>query len=395
MTVELDEIDELLQRYSAAENRIASNLHELQDHAAYDLLRNGAVDGSTAAQLGPAVAAADQLWDMFSQLRDALSRARRLRGTDRRMNDRQRAPIIEILTGPSILVETVVTPLSERGLFDESSNERRITIERLLDDMRAAYEPLRDGVAAIHAVHRNLLPRLDAAEVTIAAAARSATELGIVEPEVETARRRLETVRSLMLDDPLALAPDEGERLDRQVRLAAGRVADVRRGRDRLESDLASMAGLVAEVRTLRARAATALAEATAKIAGPAHLVRVPPVAAIDGPNGLAARSKAIIDDPSPSWQQRRARLDKWLLVARRLRDQLAAAEASNRVGLQRRDELRGLLTAYRAKMAGTGKAEHRAAFEVADEAHNELYTRPTNLARAEQLLGELARTVA
>ena len=90
----------------------------------------------------------------------------------------------------------------------------------------------------------------------------------------------------------------------------------------------------------------------------------------------------------------RRAGLDAWMRSARRFRDQLAQAEAANRAPLQERDELRGLLTAYRAKMAGVGKAEDQTASELADEAHNELYTRPTDLDRALRLLRELGAAV-
>lgn len=389
-----EEIDELLQRYSAAESRIAVNLHELQDHASYQLLKNGTLTGSTARKLDPVLAHADGLWSLFSSFRDTLSRARDLRGTDRKIDRDNEDELIRLLSQASVVVSTGTTPLHERDLLGSITSDSRITIEQALDTMRERYEPVRDAVASVRSVQRDLLPRLDAVATTISQAAEAAAALGITEPELGRAERRLEQLRHMALDDPLGIPPNEADKLEGLATVAAGRIAATHASRENLDADLASMAGLVAEIRTLRARAESARTETMKKIAAPDGLRAVPSPQAIDGPNGLASLAQKLLQGPASSWQARRVSLDKWMTAAKRLRSQLFRAEEANRAPLAARDELRGLYAAYRAKMAHVGKSEDATLFELADEIHNELYTRPTNIERARSLLGELGRAV-
>lgn len=388
--MDLNSIDALLQRYSAAESRVGANLHELDNHSTYQILRTDELRGRTGAKLSKVFKKAESLWELFGHLQSVLSRARTLRG-DGRVRNEDRKQLEDLLTGPSVLLYTTAIPLNERDLLDAVASDETITIEQLLTRMRLIYEPIRDGVAEVEEVLRNILPRLDAADTTVARVTKEAGQLGVREPELNEAARRLDRLRRLSIDDPLAIPGNAADRLESQVRLAAGRVAEMKKGHDQLHGDLAAMAGLVAEVRTLRARAEAAREEALTKIANPIGLVRVPPASAIDGPKGLAEAAENVVIDRSMSWQAQRNEADGFLVRARRLRDQLRRAERSNRSGLNKRDELRGLLTAYRAKMAGVGLAENLVLREITDEAHNELYTTPTDLARAERLIGEVA----
>ena len=390
-----EQIDELLQSYAVAESRIAVNLHDLADHTTYELLKNGTLEGVTALRVGPTLDDSEDLWELFSHFHDALGRAQALRGTGKRVDNNNEAQLVRLLTEPSILISTTATPLAERGLLDSTDSERRITFDQAIARMRAKYEPIRDAVADVQRVQRDVLPRLGAIATTLAEARQTADALGVTEPELSRAERRLEQVRVMAIDDPLGLAPNEGDKLEQLARLAVGRVAALRAGRDNLDADLASVEGLIAEIRTLRARAEAAGLEAVEKIAGADGVRAVPSEAAIDGPNGVAARARGLVDGPASSWQGRRSALDDWMRSARRLRDQLFRAGEANRAQLRVREELRGLLTAYRAKMAGVGKAEDPVATELADEAHNELYTRPTDLDRARRLLRELGAAVS
>jgi len=319
------------------------------------------------------------------------------RGTGNRIGGGEREQLAELLTKSSIVLTTSQTPLHERDLLDDGHNSTMVSLEELLSRMRKLYMPIRDGVAKVDERLRSVLPRLDSAATTLAQLDADATALGVVEPELTRAREHMERTRQLSIDDPLALKTKAGSELDRMVSSAAGRLAQIRQGHDQLQSDVASIPGLVAEVRTLRARAASAWSDAQAKVVGAHGLVRVPNVHAIDGPGGLAERAGAVTDPAvkSPSWQVQREVLDQWLRQARRLRDQLTRAEQANRAPLVRRDELRGLLAAYRAKMARQGRAEERMLGDLVDEAHNELFTAPTDLVRAEQLVRDLANTLA
>lgn len=396
--MDVAQIDETLQRYSLAEGRIGANLHELEIHSTYQILKTDKLRGTTSARIGPALQAADELWSMFGLFRDALAKARKIRGTGNRLGGSERAQLTEMLTTPSVVVRTAPTPLGERDLLDDGHNETKMSFEQIMARMRALYVPLRDGVAKVDDVLRDILPRLDAAHETLSRADAEAAALGVVEPDLRAARDRLDEVRRLSIDDPLALGSNAGSQLDRMATSAAQRVAQLRQGHDRLHSDLASMEGLIAEIRTLRARAAAAWTETQKKIAAPTGLVRVPGPMAIDGPRGLSERAASISSGPSSSWQAQRESLDLWLDSTRRLRDQLVRAERANRSPLDRRDELRGLLSAYEAKIARLGRSDDQRLDNrlenIVDEAQSELFTAPTDLVRAEQLVRDLASAI-
>lgn len=214
--------------------------------------------------------------------------------------------------------------------------------------------------------------------------------LGVSEPSIILLAGQIAEVRARVMDDPLGLDPDAGFELDQAVADAALAVGQLRRGHDELDADLARTDVLVARARTQRAQAAVALAEAQAKILSPTGLATVPAEALVDE----IARRAAHLRVDTGNWQQRRADLDSWLGIAERLVGQLGEVVARNRHPLERRDQLRGLLSAYRAKAAAVGLIEQAGVGDVADEAHSELYTAPTDLGRGAGLVATLAELV-
>ncbi len=148
----------------------------------------------------------------------------------------------------------------------------------------------------------------------------------------------------------------------------------------------------MASLRTLRARAEAAATECASKVVAPDRLVRVPSASVIDGDGGLADRLDELFERaPTVSWNQKRSLLDGWLATARKLEKQLARAEKANRMPLEQREELRGRLEAYRAKIAAVGKAEDLELTAIVDDARNELYTAPTDLENAAAAIETLA----
>jgi len=250
----MTEIDELLARYSAAESRIAANLVELDDHPTYELITSGVLTGVTHARVNAPAANAPLLWTGLDALRNTLTTARQVR-SDGRVSRDDRSELAEILKGKSVLMGVVETPLAERDLLAGRSVERRLTIEALLGELRAIYEPLRDAVADIDAVWRDVLPRLDAANTTLGELSGELSELGASEPTLTAASAQLSELRLVVMDDPLSLDAGAGQELDQAVAAAARNVGQLRHDHDALDTDLARTEELIATARSLRARA--------------------------------------------------------------------------------------------------------------------------------------------
>lgn len=389
--VDLQEIDERLQRYTAAEQRIAANLHDLQQNAAYIILTTDTLHGITARRLNKALHATPNLWEMFTELQATIGRAHALRGTARKLKTAERAVVEKILTERSVLFRSDVAPLASRDLLGGGFTDERVTIDEMLQIMQRTYESIRDGVVEVESVMSRLLPRVDAAARTLEWADRHAADLGLNPPELREAHNRVSDLRRRATDDPLSIPSNAGDEIERLVEAAAAHVSQFRQSRNDLQSDLSSTARLLGEIRDLRERAEQARVDCLARIVNPIGLVRVPSRQAIDGPNGLAARCEPIVASTAP-WQEVRIMLDDWTAKAERLRDQLRRAVGANQVALDHRDELRGRLSAYRAKMAGLAREQDAVVVDMADEAHNELFTAPTDLGRAEQILAAIGR---
>lgn len=386
--VEKADIAQLLSRYTAAEARIAANLLELDDHPTFALVTSGVLTGETAHRLIGAAGAAPSMWMLLDALRVHLDSARDL-ALEKSTPERREA-LEHLLTGPSVLIETIDTPLAERDLLDAESTERRVTVDQVIDELRAAYDPIRDGIAEIDEVWRDVLPRASAAETTLGELAAEARELGVTEALVTMAQHQLDQVRATVMDDPLGLDANTGAELDEAVAEAAHRVGTLRQGHDELSEDFARTEALVATARSLRERAAAAYAEANAKIRDASGLLRAPARSLVDSLAADAARLRSGSDE----WQQQRHELDSWLGRAGRLVAQLDRVQARNQEPLDRRSQLRGLLAAYRAKAASLGQIENVDIADLVDDIHSELYTAPTDLDRAQRGLATLAEDI-
>ena len=276
-----------------------------------------------------------------------------------------------------------------------------VSCDGLIELFRSVYEPVRDAVARVDAVWRDLMPRIDAATVTLGRAEALSSRLSVRLPEVMMAKQRLDAVRSSVSDDPLSLSSRVGPDLDALVLAAAEAAGSLERAHGNLDSDLQGTDAVLAELRVLRARAAAAYSEAEAKVVAESPLIKVPGTSVIDGPNGLAHRAAQIVGDvvgqateSTTDWHAARRELDQWQKMAARLHAQLSRALETNSTPIAQRNELRGRLRAYRVKASMTPELPQEID-SLGQEAHDELYTRPSDLGRAVKLIDEFAQRLS
>ncbi len=365
---------------------LRADLGDLEQSPSFLMLAADDPGAMTATRLGASGVESVDLWPLLESAGTALAEIRL--EVDLHPTDEARARV----AGPELARPRVGGPASWPGTHTVA--ETVVEVRRRLD----AVQPL---VAEVDELWRSILPRVDAASASLARLRAEMDELGVPEPLIGRAEALAADLRERLVGDPLAVVAADGDRLDALVAEAAGQVARQAAGHESLADDLARAEELLAELRLLRARAVAAGTEARTKVAGDHELVRVPSVAVLDGPGGLAERLDRVLGRPGTGaegarpalgWNQQRGLLDAWLGQADRLRDQLRRALDANRGPLELRDELRGRLQAYQAKMSAVGRAEDLTLGDVVDQARSTLYTAPTDLDRARDLIDDLAR---
>ena len=370
-------------------------MYAVDQHPGLGLLRGGTMAGRTAERWRTLRPEVDQAWAYFSAFGDLLEQARAVRGR-RRLDTADWGELARLLREP-------VVGLGADGLsVDVAAAGAAVAGGLNLEDLVAQLDKRVAGVivqlseveAAWTAAASAIAPVSDRVD----AAVGLATQVGAAS-SAESLRAGLAEVERLDMRDPLAAAP-------------AGRLSDATRSRldtlaaaaDRTQAELAeltrlreaypqrrtALVSLVDDVAAAEEGVGAAQQRATEKIANPG-LGAVPAAAAI-----LRARIPALdrlaLD---AQWRQLSADLSTVEASAARARDRALELTRAADGLLDRRDELRGRLEAYRAKAAARGFAEHEALSGCYTRAHDLLFTAPCDLRASTRAVHEYQQTLA
>jgi chromosome segregation ATPase len=392
-----DEADQALRRLRDERDRITSVLLDLEGQQGYRLLKGAALTGETARRWTDLSRTMTSLWRLFEAYGGVLARAEELRA------QRSRPDLAELgalLAGPSVELPSDI-PLERRTLLGPSTE--RLTLDAVVTRMTPLYEEAARAIAAVDASWSALLSRLGEVEDEARTVrglldslggdpdrrARGAREEGsaTIEPEFDRIDGELGGLRETVRTDPLSITPaafdgvaaaltDLRPRLEAAVRFRAEHEERVRR----IGESIGLIRAAEEEARQERERA-------LAKIASP--LPHEP--AELSGP--LADRLAALD-----------ALRGRWTELAARVADlERATATALERARqtvrtitglIERRDELRGRLDAYRAKAGRLGRLEDPELTELYQRARDLLWTAPCDLRQATASLAEYQRAI-
>ncbi len=373
-----DAADQMLAGLGAAYDRIAAAMFALDGQPALGYLRGSTLTGTTASRWQLLRPELDLLWAHFTVLGVVLDQARAIRGA-RRPGDAEWSELT------ALLQETTIG-LDAAGLPSDGSGGPAVTWIKVWDlaqqvEQRCAAVAahLSEVDAAWSAVAGRLAPMSEAVD----AATALAVELGMADT-VEPLRATLANIQSSALDDPLSSAPGGriGSRVDASLRELSTRVdttrqrlAEIKRLRDGYQQRVAGLRGLADEVTAAERELAEVYARVTEKIVEPG-LAALPA-----GGAGLHTTADQL---------ERLGRSGEWSTLADTMATtEQSAQQARERVAylrqvatglLDRREELRGRLDAYRAKASSKGLVEHPDLTSRYDEAHTLLYTAPCDL---------------
>jgi hypothetical protein len=356
---------------------IEADLGDLQRSLPYQLLFDGQrVTGLTRSRLDSAVGTVEGLWLGFNVLMDVLAEAGRVVGNGYRP-DLEELRIVEWL------------------LFEDSLElaGRRVTPDELLQDLVQALSTTAQIIEEADDVWRRTVPAMARSEEEIDVLLRRAAELGT--PAHAEHLRQMQTqvawLRSQAADDPLGVV--EAFERDVQPRLAHVHnwIADEARQQRILDSELMRAETRLTELKHLHARVVEEAGLVWAKIAHPRGLLTPPDSGYLaDPPMGLEpwlARLRALSRSGAP--RQVRKGLASWLRAAEAaLARELEVLEA-NQQPLRRRQELRGLLSSFRAKAEALGVAGEPVLADIGGRAKAILYTPQTDLDEAGLLVKE------
>jgi hypothetical protein len=265
-----------------------------------------------------------------------------------------------------------------------------IGIAQLAEDINLRLEQIEPRVTGLAGAARQAVARLDAAQVATAGIVARAAAVGAADDvEITALRAALDRTLTAVAADP---SQDAGlADLDRLVAEAGGRVELLERLRATVPADLAAASAQIATIEALVERAAAALTLTRAKMAPTPGLID-PPNLTTAGLGPWLARLQAQAE--AGELEAAAAGVGGWKAAADTTQAEAQRALDADAAPLARRNELRGLLDAYRAKAAALGRAEEGSLGRLYTSAHDVLHTAPCVLDTAERLVAEYVAAV-
>jgi hypothetical protein len=361
---------------AAERDTIQQNLLDLDGSFGKQLLSGAQLAGTSKQRWDEAAATLAGLWDVFGAYNLVIERARAIMAG--RLNQKELMEVSTLLAGPSVDVQRAPVPGGRKDLTD--SGRDQLTLATARARMRGQFKTVTDVTTAAEQNWTDVAGKLDAATRNLAGADGAADEdLG---RELASIRTELDRLRAALNADPLAQSagPAAAELVTRSAAVAA-KAADLARIRDGAVQRIAAARAAADAARAARADAQAARARVAEKIV----VAAIPPLP--DDPGaGLAARLAAVDGLLSAGrWTRLSTELDQLERELTAATEQFRAAERSIMAVLGQRDELRGLLDAYKAKAGRLGAAEDPALAARYDQARGLLWTAPCDLAAAQR----------
>jgi hypothetical protein len=380
---------------AAERDAVQANLLDLDSSFGKRLLAGAVLSGESRRQWESTSADLASLWDEFSAYSAVIDRAAELLATPGRMRQEQVAQAVDLILGPSVVLAKQVSPLAERDLT--AASERRLTPATAVAEMKRVFPVIARVLAAAESTWNEVSDGLRQVADDLDDARRNAADLAgpgeardtQLAEQLAQADAGLRQLRDTLNCDPLSLWQHgrvDTRPLDRlRERAAAARAgyAGLRKTREQADQRIADVSATVAAARQAWQDAMAARQRAAARVSV-ATMTALPDVSGLGGRlDGLTKLKDAA------RWARLESELDDLAKLGSTALRECRQAEQAAADLIGRRDELRGLLDAYRAKAGRSGAAEDRGLEDVYGRARDLLWTAPCDLtAAAEAVTG-------
>jgi hypothetical protein len=392
--VTVEQIDQLLADWNQKIDIASQNLIDLHGLPTYQRLCGVAnfppvqLTGITFARVTPALEAMNELFQHFDLLIKTINQASELRKqlSPLWVSEVKVREIEQILTGSSIQLAVVQIPLAQRGLLSVAQMGHAIAPLQLLAAMTSAFDIAKNAVLEVDAAWMHLETELAASEAEIVSLQRLADSLGQGSvAELYAARQKITALRGEIESDPLGVSANfDGEIKPLILRVKATLQESVRL-QNEMREKFAGAHRLLSQLSELSRQAETALRESKEKIAD--HSTWQTPL----DPAQIEALSQWLTRLETKFKQNLinpiQIGLENWTGKAKEYIAKEETVYAANKAPLELRAELRGRLDALQAKALARGLAENAILSQLAENAKRLLYTRPTPLDKAAELV--------
>jgi hypothetical protein len=369
----LEEIDQLLATWKSRSESAAAGLFELRAMPSYEILTGGhdgkrlELTGLSQRRTAPSIAALEQAWRDYGVLSNTIQAAIALRQQLPRFSlSQQKLRDIEVLlTGPSAMI---------------ADNGAALTLPQLFDRMSQAFTSGRAGFLEVDAAWKKLDDKMNTV-VGFLKTRPSETAAGV--PEI---RRMVEALRPKVISDPLGAGIEFDTQIEPLFSQAKARIEKLETQRRALPADLAQAKKLLGTLAALCDENIALLAECKDKIAGFALAEQPVSRQRITELGGMLMQLERRSETGS-GIDQVCADLELGIGEIRHLVTAAEETRARNNAPLELRRELRGRLTALRAKAHAKGAAEDSRLVDLAQRAMTVLYAKPTPIDEASRLV--------
>jgi hypothetical protein len=391
-----DEIDQLLADWKHKIQVVSQNLLELQELPTYQRLCGTPgypkVDlrGITAIRVTPALEAMNDLFQYFDLLVQVVEKASKLRQQLPRFlaSEQKVDEIKQLLTKASIELPSVHTPLAQRELLSATHIANAIAPAELLQVMIHAFSVARDAVLAVDAAWTNLDNILADAESRIYSWQNLAASLDQnTLNELVQSQDAIASLRQRVEQDPLGVSAEVEKQIQPMLVKVNSIVEQALKQQRQIREKFAIAQNLLEKLTTIHSSALATFAESQEKIVD--YLIQQP---------SLTAGELAALSQWLTRLETKLAEglvnpvmfgLDNWMNKAQEYIVSEQQAYTANSTLLDSRRELRGRLDALTAKALAKGLIEDGKLSNLAEQAKQLLYTRPTALDKAAELVSQ------
>ena len=397
----VEQIDRLLAQWKQNLDRISQNLIDLHGLPTYQQLTamqsHVELTGKTQAKVVPALTAMNDLFQNFDLLVKTIDMAVIIRKqVPKFLSSSAKSQLHEIeylLTANSIQLGEQQIPLAQRDLLSAAQTQNAISPAKLLEVMTAAFQVGKNVVVEVETARSHLAAKLTRAQTEMRSIQTFANSLGVrTSNELAVAQQNLLDFADRIICDPLGVS-DEFEREIEPIIIRLRQCLEgIYQQKESIKQELAQAHQLLQNLIHLNQQHQTIFVEYQEKITEAAIASQPLADEQIEVLNQWLDRLE--IKFKEGIFQPVKIGLQNWQL---RMQEYLSAqqqAYTDNQSALEMRQELRGRLQALQAKALAKGMAENEQLNQIAQQAKNLLYTRPTPLERSIQLVSEYEKVL-